>query len=188
MLTVKMNELLCKKARPASALFLCFLFYAVCGWIYEVALGFRYGRGFINRGFLFGPWLPVYGFGAMLMLPLQKLKKYGPLAVFAVSTMYATLIELIASYAMEIVNGVWLWNYLEEPLNFQGRIAAWPSCRFGLLILAMLYLVHPLLMRLIRRTPWRAERVIAGMLAVLFFADGIARLFLGSNLKDPSLF
>ena len=88
--------------------FLSFLFYAVCGWIYEVALGFRYGRGFINRGFLFGPWLPVYGFGAMLMLPLQKLKKYGPLAVFAVSTMYATLIELIASYAMEIVNGAWL--------------------------------------------------------------------------------
>ena len=183
----KINELLRKKASPA-ALFLCFLFYAVCGWIYEVALGFRYGRGFVNRGFLFGPWLPVYGFGAILMLPLLKLKKYGPLVVFAISTMYATLIELIASYAMEIVNGTWLWNYRKEPLNFQGRIAVWPSCRFGFLILAMLYLVHPLLMRLIRRTPWRAERVIAGMLAVLFFADCIARLFLGSNLKDPALF
>ena len=102
--------------------------------------------------------------------------------------MYATLIELIASYAMEIVNGAWLWNYREELFNFQGRIAVWPSCRFGFLILAMLYLVHPLLMRLIRRTPWRAGRVIAGMLAVLFFADCIARLFLGSNLKDPALF
>ena len=188
MLTVKMNELLRKKARPASALFLCFLFYAVCGWIYEVALGFRYGRGFINRGFLFGPWLPVYGFGAMLMLPLQKLKKHGPLAVFAASTLYATVIELITSYAMEIVNGAWLWDYQEEPLNFQGRIAAWPSCRFGLLILVMLYIVHPPLIRLIRRISPRTRRTITGILEVLFFADCIARLFLGSNLKDPSLF
>ena len=66
--------------------------------------------------------------------------------------------------------------------------AVWPRCRFGFLILAMLYLVHPLLMRLIRRMPWRTERVIAGILAVLFFTDCIARLFLGSNLKDPTLF
>ena len=109
--------------------FVEFIFYSFLGWVWESIYCTINEKKWADRGFLFGPWLPVYGFGAMLMLPLQKLKKYGPLAVFAVSTMYATLIELIASYAMEIVNGVWLWNYLEEPLNFQGRIAAWPSCR-----------------------------------------------------------
>ncbi|MBR3992880.1 MAG: hypothetical protein IKI92_03340, partial [Anaerotignum sp.] len=52
-----------------SDLFLCFLAYAIIGWCYEVFLEvFIYKWGFSNRGFLFGPYCPVYGFGTLLLL------------------------------------------------------------------------------------------------------------------------
>ena len=186
---MKLSQLMKKENAKADAdIFLIFLFYCVCGWIYEVALGFIQGRGFINRGYLFGPWLPIYGFGAIMMLPFLKMKSKGPLAMFAATTLFATVIELIASYVMEYFNGAWLWDYSDLPLNFQGRIAVWPSLRFGILIMAMLDAVHPLLTGLLERIPWRVKRVVVSVLAVLFFADCIARLFYGSNLKDAALF
>ena len=56
------------------------MLYCFIGWIYEVILEFSYGNGFINRGFLHGPYLPVYGFGALLILltirPFSKKKIY----------------------------------------------------------------------------------------------------------------
>ena len=63
--------------KKGQALFLYFMAYAVIGWIYEVFLEVVvYRWGFSNRGFLFGPYLPVYGFGAVIiLLVLQSLKK-----------------------------------------------------------------------------------------------------------------
>ena len=176
------------KIRLAADLFLCFLFYCVCGWLYEVGLGFVQGRGFINRGYLFGPWLPIYGFGALLMLPFLKMKSKGILGVFTATTVYATFIELITSYVMEWYNGAWLWDYTDLPFNFQGRIAVWPSIRFGLLIIAMLYIVHPLLMKALNKMKWEQKRLKVSILGILFFIDCVARLFYGSNLKDAALF
>ena len=56
--------------KKLTYLILSFILYAFIGWIYEVILEFYYGNGFVNRGFLFGPYLPVYGFGALLILLL----------------------------------------------------------------------------------------------------------------------
>ena len=183
-----MNLFIKNHRKDVADLFLCFLFYCVCGWIYEVGLGFVQGRGFINRGYLFGPWLPIYGFGAMMMLPYLKLKSRGILTVFAATTLYATVIELITSYVMEWWNGAWLWDYAELPFNFQGRIAVWPSIRFGLLILAMLYAVHPLLKAFLDKIPWKMKKPAVSILGILFLIDCAARLFYGSNLKDAALF
>ncbi|MBR6256323.1 MAG: putative ABC transporter permease, partial [Lachnospiraceae bacterium] len=78
-----------------------FLVYAFCGWVYESiwCCMIYHRRGFINRGFLFGPWLPVYGFVFFIILglfTLLKIKK--PVIVFVTGTVIATVSELIASY------------------------------------------------------------------------------------------
>ena len=100
-----------------------------------------YRWGFSNRGVLFGPYCPIYGVGALvLVLSLRRLRdrdiRIGklpvtPLLVFASAGAIATVIELIGSYVMEFTTGGWMWDYRADPLNFQGRIALNPSVRFG---------------------------------------------------------
>ncbi len=116
-----------------------FLAYCLFGWIYESVwcCMIYHRRGFINRGFLFGPWLPIYGIGFFVILgifTLLKVKK--PMWVFIVGTAVATLAELIASYIIDATVGSPLWDYTGYFMNFDSRIALVPSLMFGLLISA----------------------------------------------------
>lgn len=141
--------------KKASNYIVYFFMYAIIGWIYEVFLEVVvYKWGFSNRGVLFGPWLPVYGFGALIFIfliyPLIKNKKYPkkllyiPL-VFLGCMISATLLELITSYICEFFMGSWPWQtYADYKINFQARIALSPSIRFGLGGTVFLYLLQPL--------------------------------------------
>lgn len=142
-----------------SEYFLYFFCYSVFGWCYEVFLEVVvYRWGFSNRGVLFGPYCPVYGFGMLLFLftiyrivknksMMQKLK-ISPL-VFLGCSLIATIVELITSYLCEFFIGSWPWQtYVDYAINFEGRIALSPSIRFGLGGLVLLYFFQPLLEKL----------------------------------------
>ena len=123
--------------------YLYFMMYAIIGWLYEVFLEVVvYRWGFSNRGVLFGPWLPVYGFGALAFIfTMYKLIKDKPLkkklilipVVFLGCMLIATSIELFTSYLCEWTMGSWPWQtYADYKYNFQARIALSPSIRFGI--------------------------------------------------------
>ena len=137
-----------------------FMLYAMIGWIYEVFLEVVvYRWGFSNRGVLFGPWLPVYGFGALLFIFLvypiikgKELKKKVLLVpiVFILCMISATLLELLTSYLCEFFMGSWPWQtYIKYKYNFQARIALSPSIRFGIGGVVFLYLLQPLFERFV---------------------------------------
>ena len=160
-----------KKPCKWAAVVQIFLLYSVVGWLYEEILEvFIYRTGFTNRGFLFGPYLPVYGFGALLFLlfldSMKRQKRFGPatpLAVFLGSMVIATVVELITGYALRYF-GLELWNYDHYALNFEGLIALNPSVRFGLGGLLFLYILQPLFERLIA---WQPRRVLTGVSVVI---------------------
>lgn len=139
--------------------FIWFMLYAFIGWSYEVFLEvIVYKWGFTNRGVLFGPYCPVYGFGALFfILFLQRLIKnksvdrkfiMAPI-IFLGSMLIATLLELFASYLCEFFIGSWPWQtYVDYAYNFEGRIALSPSIRFGIGGLLFLYLLQPLFEKL----------------------------------------
>lgn len=144
------------KLRRAAEYVLYFLVYAMIGWIYEVVLEtFIYRWGFSNRGVLFGPWLPVYGFGAVVFLLLwYRLIKDKPVkrkllmlpVIFLGTMVTATAIELATSYLLEFLIGSWPWQtYADYKWNFQARIALSPSIRFGLGGVLFLYVIQPIL-------------------------------------------
>lgn len=188
-----------KEKRDWKIYFLCFLVFCFIGWVYEVLVFyFELGYGFVNRGFLFGPWLPVYGVGGMMIiLSMQKWKvrkiKLGrvnltPLLCFVSIILLCTAVELFTSYLMEFVTGSWLWDYTEYGPNFQGRIALKSSIRFGLIGMAALYGVWPALdkffMLLNKKIPkvfWGISYLIIG----LFLIDVAARFFVGGNYVSP---
>ena len=152
--------------------FMYFLGASVVGWIYEVlVIMFENHHGFQNRGVLFGPYLPVYGVGMIVLVltvnPIREKRfesiysksKFGEFIlkiflVFVATVIVTTIVELAASYVMSPTSwtyvkdgsGKSLWYYSKKEgygINFQGRIALKSSLRFGFGGTALIYLVKP---------------------------------------------
>ena len=164
--------------------FIYFMLYAIIGWCYEVFLEVVvYKWGFSNRGVLFGPYCPVYGFGAIAFLftvyPLIKNKKstkkllFIPV-VFLLCTVIATTIELITSYLCEFTMGSWPWQtYANYKYNFQARIALSPSIRFGIGGVVFLYVLQPLFEKLCDKLESKKLNIISNVLLVIIILDSI---------------
>ncbi|MEN8907141.1 MAG: putative ABC transporter permease [Clostridiales bacterium] len=168
--------------------YLYFMMYAVIGWLYEVLLEVViYRWEFTNRGFLFGPYCPIYGFGAItFILCFNRLIKkknsslfkfLKPLMIFFGCMVVATTIEFITSYIMELFTGSWPWQtYSDYKINFQGRIALSPSIRFGIGGVVFLYLIQPLFERIVNKMNSKiVTRVFYGVL-IIFSIDFIVRI------------
>ena len=164
--------------------FIYFMLYSILGWCYEVFLEVVvYRWGFSNRGVLFGPYCPVYGFGALffliLLYPMLKnldAKKrilYIPV-IFLSCMIIATTLELITSYILEYLTGGWPWQtYVDYKINFQGRIALSPSLRFGLGGVVFLYLLQPVFERICDALDSSRVKKIALVMMILLAADCI---------------
>ena len=178
---------------------LYYLVFSVIGWIYEVIVyAFEFGYGYVNRGFLFGPWLPVYGFGGIIIVFLlgnfkNKKIKIGKLVVtpiicFCIIVLVSTTTELIGSYLMEWVTGSWLWDYSMDYPNFQGRIALKSSLRFGLIGMGGLYVLKPYMEKLLDKCRAAIPKLYYAtsfILEGLFAIDVLSRFFIGGNYVGP---
>lgn len=160
----------------------CFFAYALIGWLYEVFLEVVvYRWGFSDRGVLLGPYLPVYGLGAMIFVlvvyPLIKGKsvkrKIGFIPiVFLSCALLASGVELIASYLCEATMGSWPWQtYVDYDLNFQGRVALSPSIRFGLGGVLFLYGLQPLFEKFFLKLEGSMLKRIAAGIVILLILD-----------------
>ncbi len=170
-----------EKRRIFYLSFLYFFAYSVLGWCYEVFLEtVIYGWPFSNRGFLWGPYCPVYGFGALLLLAtLGRLKEKKiscgkinvmPVLVAVLAGLIATVVELITSYLMEYTTGGWLWDYTPYALHFEGRIALHPSVRFAIGGAILLYGVQKLWEKLLLPL---SQKQLAGLFLLFASCMGI---------------
>ncbi len=164
-----------------------FLIYCFFGWVYESVwcCMIYHRRGFINRGFLFGPWLPIYGIGFFIILGIFKLIKVEKqIPVFVLGAVIAVIAELIASYIIDAVVGEPLWDYTGYFMNFDGRIALVPGLMFGFLIWLAICVVHPLIIKFQNKTrESKLHRICFYVIVILFLIDLVSRIWLGSNLK-----
>lgn len=167
--------------------FIYFMLYSIIGWCYEVFLEvIVYRWGFSNRGFLFGPYCPVYGFGALtFIILLKKLKEkkikflkinITPVLVFINIMFIATAIELIASYILQAMTGGWLWDYTSYSFNFQGRVALNPSIRFGIGGMIFMYILQPLFEKLCDKLGEKKVNIISSVLFVIMISDFVFRI------------
>jgi len=180
--------------------FWCFMIFSVAGWLYEVfVFAFEYNQGFINRGFLFGPYLPVYGSGMVLVLLALlgvKVKKIGPgkinlmpILMFFLIIFITTVTELITSYILEFFTGGngFLWDYsgLDYGPHFEGRISVVSSLRFGIMGMVGLYLVQPITSKLVDK--FRVKKIpfycVTIAVAAVFAVDVVVHLLGVFNAK-----
>lgn len=143
-----------KKTTETAAFYICsFFVYCVIGWIYEVIVMYSRGFGFVNRGYLHGCYIPIYGFCSLFFLiVLNGIRKRKftakPFVIFFSVLILSSLIEYSASYILEKVFNLRLWNYSDYKYNLNGRIALESSVYFGIGGLIIFYVVQPLLDKL----------------------------------------
>lgn len=176
-----------EKMKEIKKYFAYFMFYSILGWLYEVFLEVViYKWGYSDRGVLFGPYCPVYGFGALAFIfcvyPFIKnknLKKKVILipVVFLSCMIIATVIELITSYICELIMGYWPWQtYLDYKINFQGRIALSPSIRFGLGGILFLYILQPMFEFILKKMNDKVFNILIFIMAVCIMFDIVITL------------
>ena len=113
---------------------LLFVIYSFLGWLYESTIcSFLTEKRFINRGFLIGPYCPIYGVGATLCTAVfNEHNNTNVFIIFIVCAVGACVIEYITSYVAEKLFNTRWWDYSHLPLNVNGRICLYGAIIFGL--------------------------------------------------------
>ena len=155
----------------AARLFLLFFSYAVLGWCMEVSAKFVQFRRFINRGFLIGPYCPIYGVGALMITLLLKRYAGDPPALFAMGMIVCSVLEYFTSWAMEKLFHARWWDYSTKRFNINGRICLNTMVPFGLLGVVIMEVVNPLLYRLFGLLSETALMIVSAALAAGFIVD-----------------
>ena len=171
---------------PIVNLVLLFFVYAIAGWCMEVILKYRQFHRFINRGFLMGPWLPIYGFGTVLItLGVNAIAgvEHSVGTTFLISFFLCGTVEYVASWIMEKRFHARWWDYSQKPMNLNGRVWIGNLILFGLAGVGIEYVANPLLFKLFDRISLRARAIIACVLLVVIAADYVVTHFVLKLVK-----
>ena len=156
--------------------FLYFLIIAICGWMMEVTLQLIQKHKFADRGFLIGPYCPIYGCGALLItLCLTGLKEH-PVGLFSTAILVCGVLEYATSYIMEKLFHARWWDYSDCKFNINGRVCIETIIPFGILGVLLIYIVNPFVFDNLAKVPGNILNVVAIAMAVLFIADLIVSL------------
>ena len=161
----------------------CFLVYCIIGWIYEVIWEFAVGNGFVNRGFLYGPYLPIYGFGVLILLfllnkLLNKEIKIGkinlkPVILFLAILIIVSVIEYIASSGMEVIFHKRWWDYSYDKFNLNGRISLRNSSLLAAGGFVLVCFVQPILNKIFSKIDSKKIRIASILIISVVSIDFI---------------
>ena len=113
----------------------------------------RKTKKFVNRGFLIGPYCPIYGYGAIIMILYLTQYKNNIITVFILGLVVCSILEYITSYLMEILFKTRWWDYSKNKFNLNGRICGKNCILFGLGGIAVIYIVQPILEKILTKIP-----------------------------------
>ncbi|MCQ2519492.1 MAG: hypothetical protein MJ107_03065 [Lachnospiraceae bacterium] len=148
-----------------------FIVYCFIGWIIESTWVSAHQKKFVNRGFMRGPVIPIYGSGAMmLLLASSPFLKY-PWAVFIAGMIGCSVLEYFTGAAMEAIFKVRYWDYSDKKFNLNGHICLFTSVCWGILSLAENYFIHKPIAALSVLIPEKVLSAITILLSVVFIVD-----------------
>lgn len=156
--------------------FIYFVIYSFLGWICETIYCSAYKKEFVNRGFLTGPFCPIYAFGALSTIILFY-DINNVFELFFLGALIASIIEYITSYILECAFKLKLWDYSERKFNLNGRICLKNSFMFGIMALITVMYIHPFIERLITNIDYKLIMFISICLFIYFILDIILTIY-----------
>ncbi len=170
-------------------LVLFFTVFAVVGYFIEVLLCSLEQKKMTNRGFLFGPCLPIYGFGGLLMMFLTRNVIDNVFLTFLISMTTGAVIEYTSSFLLEKIFHVRWWDYsLTDKFNLNGRICLRNTLAFGIGGCIMIYFALPIMENLLRITPFGLQIAIAIICLVALIVDTIISAYANAHVANMADF
>ena len=163
---------------------LYFFIYCFIGWIWETAYVSLKSGHFENRGFMNGPFLPIYGSGAIIMLFVSLPVKNSVILVFIFGSIAATLLELFTGMAMESLFHVRYWDYSYRKIQYKGHICLVSSIAWGFFSCMLVYFIHKPIEGLVLSIDEGIGQLIAIIVTICATADFATSFKTALELKN----
>ena len=161
-----------------------FIIYCFLGWVWESAYVSVRKRKWVNRGFMHGPLLPIYGSGAVIVLLAALPVRKSVIAVYFAGMIAATLLEYVTGAVMEALFKVRYWDYSNQRFNLNGHICLTSSLGWGLFSVAMVYWLHKPFERVVLAIPEAVLSPIVHVIMMLAAADFALSFKAAIELRD----
>ncbi|MBR3668062.1 MAG: hypothetical protein IKN66_13095 [Ruminococcus sp.] len=150
-----------------------FVIYAFFGWCLEVVYqAVEHGK-FINRGFLNGPYCPIYGFGVIIVCGTLDPIKENILVLYFGAVILTTSLEFITGFLLEKIFHQKWWDYTAEKFNLKGYICLKFSLLWGVACLVTVRLIHPLITAFVEKLPQTLGIIILSAILIGFLSDAV---------------
>lgn len=161
-----------------------FYFYCFFGWCFESAYVSVKSRKPVNRGFMRGPFLPLYGTGGIMMLLVSMPFQDNIVLVYIAGCIGATVLEYVTGVVMEALFKVRYWDYSKNKFNFQGHICLGSSLAWGFLTIFMTEFLHKPVERFVLSIPEGTLTVITLILTAVIWSDFALSFKAAMDLRD----
>ena len=160
-----------------------FITYSFLGWVMESIFRSICEKKIINTGFLKGPFCPIYGVGAIIMLLFLKRFSDNLAVLFVVSIVVLTIWEYLVGVLLEKLFHTKYWDYSKNKFNFQGRICLTNSIFWGILGVVFVKYIHPAIENLIEKIDVRILIFVYSILGIVILVDMITSIIKVKNIK-----
>lgn len=161
-----------------------FYFYCFGGWCFESVFVSLKSRKWVNRGFMRGPFLPLYGSGATMMLVVSRPYQDNVLLTYIAGVIGATALEYVTGVVMEALFQVRYWDYTGKFMNFQGRICLRSSIAWGFLTILMTRVIHRPVEQFVFSMPSQLLNWVTVLLTIYIVADFTLSFKTALDLRD----
>ena len=156
---------------PVVDLIYCFFVFCFIGWVWEVGLHLVQFHEFVNRGTLYGPWIPIYGVGGTCIIVLLDRFRESPARLFGMAVLVCAVLEYACSWVLDFMFNASYWNYDGMLFNVNGRICLAGLVAFGLGGLVGVYVAAPAISRKVGQLSPKVRYGVAGALLAAFASD-----------------
>ena len=162
--------------QPITLLFLYFVFYSFCGWLWETCYCSVKERHYVPRGFLYGPICPIYGVGFLLMVLFFAPFKDNLVVFYFVAVIVMTAWEYLVGWFLETTTHIKYWDYSDRPFNIKGRVCLEVSLFWGVMSYVAVFFIHPPVARLFARMPDWLQYTACGACLALLVTDTVTTI------------
>lgn len=152
-------------------LILFFAFYSFAGWCVEVLYYFKNEHRFVNRGFLFGPFCPIYGCGAVSLVVFLDNYKNNIFILFVLAVLLTSVLEYFTGLILEKLFKTKWWDYTDDPFNIHGRVCLLYSLMWGVGEVIIIRIIHPILNNIVMNIPSLLGDILLSMIVIYFIID-----------------
>lgn len=159
------------------------MIYSFLGWLLESVVKTYAQKKIVNSGFLYGPFCPIYGIGALIMLAFLESFKNSTILLFLIGFVVLSIWEYIVGFMLEKTFHTKYWDYSNNKFNFQGRVCLMNSTFWGILGVVFIKYIHPFISTQVDRIPEKAIVIVSLLLALYMVIDLIITIVKITNIQ-----